>query len=117
MKKGGSMIASAFLVVVLAMTLAACGSDTHMMLHLSFDEGNGVTVKDASGNLPDVEMNYEFTHAAYMDSQDPQWRENGISGGCLLLDGTSTYVTYNSNDIMVEGKALTVQAWIAPPHL
>lgn len=117
MKKRVSMIASAFLVVVLAMTLAACGSDTHkndLMLHLSFDEGNGVTVKDASGNLPDVEMNYEFTHAAYMDSQDPQWRENGISGGCLLLDGTSTYVTYNRNDIMVEGKALTVQAWIAP---
>lgn len=117
MKKRVSMIASAFLVVVLAVTLAACGSDTHkndLMLHLSFDEGDGVTVKDASGNLPDVEMNYEFTHAAYMDSQDPQWRENGISGGCLLLDGTSTYVTYNRNDIMVEGKALTVQAWIAP---
>lgn len=117
MKKRVSMIAAAFLAVVLAMTLAACGSDTHkndLMLHLSFDEGNGVTVKDASGNLPDVEMNYEFTHAAYMDSQDPQWRENGISGGCLLLDGTSTYVTYNRNDIMVEGKALTVQAWIAP---
>lgn len=117
MKKRVSMIAAAFLVVVLTMTLAACGSDTHkndLMLHLSFDEGNGVTVKDASGNLPDVEMNYEFTHAAYMDSQDPQWRENGISGGCLLLDGTSTYVTYNRNDIMVEGKTLTVQAWIAP---
>lgn len=117
MKKRVSMIAAAFLAVVLAMTLAACGSDTHkndLMLHLSFDEGNGVTVKDASGNLPDVEMNYEFTHAAYMDSQDPQWRENGISGGCLLLDGTSTYVTYNRNNIMVEGKALTVQAWIAP---
>lgn len=117
MKKRVSMIAAAFLAVVLAMTLATCGSDTHkndLMLHLSFDEGNGVTVKDASGNLPDVEMNYEFTHAAYMDSQDPQWRENGISGGCLLLDGTSTYVTYNRNDIMVEGKALTVQAWIAP---
>lgn len=117
MKKRVSMIAAAFLVVVLAVTLAACGSDTHkndLMLHLSFDEGDGVTVKDASGNLPDVEMNYEFTHAAYMDSQDPQWREDGISGGCLLLDGTSTYVTYNRNDIMVEGKALTVQAWIAP---
>lgn len=118
MKKKVSMIAAALIAVVMAVTLASCGgSDAHkkdLLLHLAFDEGSGLTVKDTSGNLPDVEMNYEFSHAAYMDSQDPQWREKGISGGCLLLDGTSTYVTYNRNDIMVEGKALTVQAWIAP---
>ena len=117
MKKKVSMIATLVIVIALAVTLAACGGDAHskdLLLHLTFDEGNGLTVKDASGNLPDVEMNYEFAHAVYMDSQDPQWRENGISGGCLLLDGTSTYVTYNRNDITVEGPALTVQAWIAP---
>ncbi len=112
------------LAIVLAVLVAAAaavyfllpkgGRANDLLLHLNFDEGKGVTVKDASGHLPDVDMNYEFAHAAYMDSQDPQWRQNGISGGCLLLDGTSTYVTYNRNDITVQGKALTVQAWIAP---
>ena len=104
-------------LLLLAVLLTACSSDRHkgdLMLHLSFDEGKGLTVKDASGHVPEVEMNYEFAHAAYMDSQDPQWRQTGIAGGCLLLDGSSTYVTYNRNDITVEGPALTVQAWIAP---
>lgn len=108
---------SVLLVLCMLFVLTACSGDKHkddLMLHLTFNEGKGLTVKDASGHLPDVEMNYEFAHAAYMDSQEPQWRENGIDGGCLLLDGSSTYVTYNRNDITVEGKALTVQAWIAP---
>ena len=117
MKKKVSRIVTFVMAAVLAVTLTACGGDAHskdLLLHLTFDEGSGVTVKDASGKLPDVEMNYEFSHAVYMDSQDPQWRTDGISGGCLLLDGTSTYITYNRNDITVEGPALTVQAWIAP---
>ena len=117
MKKKVSMIAALLLAAFMVMALTACGSDAHkkdLMLHLTFDEGSGVTVKDASGNLPDAEVDYGFTHAAYMDSQEPQWREQGVKGGCLLLDGTSTYVTYNRKDITVEGKALTVQAWIAP---
>lgn len=105
------------LLLLLAVLFTACSGDKHkdeLLMHLTFDEGKGLTVKDASGHLPDVDMNYEFAHAAYMESQDPQWRTEGISGGCLLLDGASTYVTYNRNDITVEGKALTVQAWIAP---
>lgn len=105
------------LLLCLLFALTACNGDAHskdLLLHLKFDEGSGLTVKDASGHLPDVEMNYEFAHAAYMDSQDPQWRKDGISGGCLLLDGSSTYVTYNRNDLTVEGPALTVQVWIAP---
>ena len=109
------------LCVATLLALAACGGtgskDPHqkdLLLHLGFDEGSGLTVKDSAGKVPDTEMNYEFAHAAYMDNQDPQWRESGISGGCLLLDGSSTYVSYNRNDITVEGKALTVSVWIAP---
>lgn len=110
-----SALAAVLLALVLVLT--ACGGDAHkkdLLMHLKFDEGSGVTVKDSSGNLPDTEMNYAFAHAAYMDSQDPQWRSDGISGGCLLLDGSSTYVNYKRNDITVEGKSLTVQVWIAP---
>ena len=105
------------LLLLLAALLTACSGDRHkddLLLHLTFDEGKGLTVKDASGHLPDVDMNYEFSHAAYMENQDPQWRSTGISGGSLLLDGASTYVTYNRNDITVEGKAFTAQVWIAP---
>lgn len=113
-----AMIVAVVMTAVLLLGLTACGNqDAHkkdLMLYLAFDEGSGVTVKDSSGNLPDVEMNYGFSHAAYMDSQDPQWRETGISGGCLLLDGSTTYVGYKRTDMTVEGKALTIQAWIAP---
>ena len=106
------------LCAVMLLTLAACGaSDSHkkdLLLHLSFDEGKGLTVKDSAGKVPDTDLNYEFSHAAYMDNQDPQWRTEGVSGGCLLLDGSSTYLSYNRNDITVSGSALTVQVWIAP---
>ncbi len=104
-------------VLGLAVLLTACSKEKeekNLLLYLKFDEGKGLTVKDDSGNVPDVEMNYAFSHAAYMESQEPQWRTSGISGGCLLLDGSSTYVTYNRNDITVEGPAFTAQVWIAP---
>ena len=105
------------LLLLLAVLVTACSRDEHdkdLLLHLKFDEGQGTTVRDASGHLPEVEMNYGFTHAAYMEPQDPQWRAEGVSGGCLLLDGSTTYVTYNRNDLTLEGKALTIQLWIAP---
>ena len=106
------------LCAALLLALTACGaSDSHkkdLLLHLSFDEGKGLTVKDSAGKVPDTDLNYEFSHAAYMDNQDPQWRDKGVSGGCLLLDGSSTYLSYNRNDITVSGPALTVSVWIAP---
>ena len=115
--KKRTIILIALLVAALFL-LAGCGSkDKHskaLLLHLTFDEGQGLVVKDAAGKVPDTEMNYTFAHATYMDSQDPQWRKEGISGGCLLLDGSSTYVSFNRNDITVSGKALTAQVWIAP---
>ena len=84
------------------------------MMYLTFDEGEGLTVHDASGHLPDTDMNYTFAHAVYMDSQDPQWRTDGISGGCLLFDGSGTYIAYKKSDIKVSGEQLTISVWIAP---
>ncbi|MCR5295081.1 MAG: LamG domain-containing protein, partial [Lachnospiraceae bacterium] len=109
-----------FLTMILFMTLflSSCGGNAakerEELLHLTFDEGAGFTVKDVSGRLPDTELNYLFAHAAYMDSRDPEWRKDGVAGGSLLLDGTSTFVSYDKSDITLQGKALTVQVWIAP---
>ena len=103
------------LILTLMAGMAGC-SDAHkndLMLHLTFDEGKGLDITDASGNLEAVEMEYQLAHAAYTENQDPQWRKNGAEGGCLLFDGT-TYVTYNKNDIAVSGPALAVSVWIAP---
>ena len=97
--------------------LSGCGgSEKDLLLHLAFDEGSGTTITDSSGHLPDAELNYLYTNAVYMDSQNPQWREAGIQGGSLLFDGNSTYITYNKQDLAVEGSSLTYQnieqSWI-----
>lgn len=118
MKKPVIWIAAA--AVLLAAAVAAiflfANSDPHkkdLLLHLKLDEGKGLTVADASGNLADVELDYHLAHAAYTENQEPQWRKDGVKGGCLLFDGTA-YITYNKNHIKVSGSALTVSAWIAP---
>lgn len=118
MKKKSILIVAAVLILAAAVAVFFLlgNSDPHkgdLILHLKLDEGKGLNVSDASGNLPDTELDYHLAHAAYTDSQDPQWRTEGISGGCLLFDGT-TYITYNKNHIAVEGSALTISAWIAP---
>lgn len=123
MKKKWILIVAAIVVVCAVAAIAAFfllreDRDPHsedLLLHLTFDEGKGLMISDASGNVPDTELDYGLAHAAYMlESQDPQWRQTGIQGGCLLFDGSSTYVTYNKNDIAVEGSALTISVWIAP---
>ncbi len=118
------------LLVIIPIVLAVCiaagaaawfflgaGADPHkedLLLHLTFDEGKGLMVSDASGNVPDTELDYGLAHSAYTPDQEPQWRQNGIKNGCLLFDGSTTYVTFNKNDIKVGGSALTISVWIAP---
>ncbi len=120
-KKRILIIAAAVLVICLAGAAAwllfGAGFDAHssdLLLYLTFDEGKGLTISDASGNVPDTELTYGLAHSAYTEDQEPQWRDDGIKGGCLLLDGSTTYVTFNKNDIQVGGSALTISVWIAP---
>ncbi len=87
-------------------------SDT--ILRLTFDEGRGAKVRDATGNLPDGDIEYCFLHAAYTRDMEPQWRRCGVKGGCLLFDGSSTAVTYPEDALALGGGAMTVSAWIAP---
>lgn len=104
------------LMTAALLSLSACG-DTHekeLLLYLNLNEGSGTEITDASGNLPTGELEYLYTNAVYMDSQDPQWRSTGVDGGCLLMDGTSTFITYSKDDISVGGEQLTISLWVAP---
>ena len=56
-----------------------------MLLYLSFDEGAGSVIRDASGRLPDGNVRYQFLTSA--DPMDPQWRDTGVENGSLLFDG------------------------------
>ena len=71
-------------------------------------------MSDLSRHVADAQVQYGFTNAAFMDSQDPQWRDKGAEGGCLLFDGCTTYVEYPNSALRVSGSTLTVSAWIAP---
>ena len=110
------LIFIAALAALMSLLLCGCGGDAHkddLLLHLKLDEGKGLAVTDASGNLADVELDYHLANSPYTDAQNPQWREKGVKDGCLLFDGT-TFITYNKNDIKVSGSSLTISGWIAP---
>lgn len=109
--------AGVLLLVLLAFTCTACsggGDSDQPLLHLSFDEGSGNQVSDGAGKAQPTEVNYLFTNAAYMESRDPEWRTEGIQGGCLLFDGNSNYIGYEPEELLVQGEALTVSVWVAP---
>ena len=105
-------------MAVLLMTsllLAACQSDDDsLLLYLNFDEKQGSEIEDQAEKLDAAEVNYNFTHAAYIEDRDPQWRDTGVAGGSLLFDGSSTYISYPAESITVSGKALTISVWVAP---
>lgn len=109
-------ILTVLLLLALVLSCTGCG-EAHkkdLLLHLSFNEGKGTTVADSSGNLPEETLEYLYTKSAYMPSQEPQWRTSGIDGGCILMDGTSTFVSYTKNDVSIGGEKLTISLWVAP---
>ena len=109
-------------LIILSLVLAAfctgCsgdhGSAEGLLLNLSFDEGSGNQVSDSAGAVETAMVAYNFTNAAYMENRDPEWRTEGVQGGCLLFDGNSNYVSYDPEKLLVEGEALTVSVWVAP---
>ena len=90
------------------------GADSREILHLTFDEGRGAVVHDAAGSLPDAPIQYRFLRPAFTPPREPQWRDCGVAGGCLLFDGSSTAVVYPPEAVTLGGNALTISAWIAP---
>lgn len=89
------------LLVVLIVLSIGCGGENNksnpegLLLSLSFDEGSGNQVSDGTGAVETAEVAYNFTNAAYMENRDPEWRSQGVQGGCLLFDGNSNYVSYD----------------------
>lgn len=90
------------------------GNPEGLLLYLRFDEGGGNQVSDGAGAVQPAQVNYLFTNAVYMDSRDPEWRSQGVQGGCLLFDGCSNYIAYEPEELLVQGEALTVSVWVAP---
>ena len=106
------------LSLLLALVCAACsgkeiGNPEKLLLSLNFDEGAGNQVLDGAGQAQPAVVKYLFTNAAYMDARSPEWRSQGVSGGCLLFDGCSNYIGYEPEELMVRGEALTISVWAA----
>ena len=107
------------LSLLLALVCTACsgkeiGNPEKLLLSLNFDEGSGNQVLDSGGQAQPAEVKYLFTNAAYMDARSPEWRSQGVSGGCLLFDGCSNYIEYEPEELLVQGEALAISVWAAP---
>lgn len=114
---GGKTMRKALLLVLVLfiLTISSSLAETarnDMLLYLSFDEGAGSVIRDASGRLPDGNVRYQFLTSA--DPMDPQWRDTGVENGSLLFDGCSTCIAWPASDLCLAGNALTVSAWVAP---
>ena len=105
------------LALVLALVSAAFAdavSEETMLFYLTFDEGIGSVIHDASGRLPDGDVRYQYLTPAYTEPMDPQWRNAGVDGGTLLFDGCSTCVEWPASSVCLAGRSLTVSVWVAP---
>ena len=102
-----------FLMLLLCV-LAQAEEEPSLMLYLTFDEGTGSTLQDASGHLGDADIAYQYLNPVYTDPMDPQWRTVGVKGGSLLFDGASTEIAYRADEVSLSGNALTISVWVAP---
>ncbi|MGD9605034.1 MAG: GH32 C-terminal domain-containing protein [Bacilli bacterium] len=108
-----------FFLLFIVSSLYACGkSDPYtkdLLLHLTFDEGQGNKVNDASKNEAPATVAYVFTNPSFMENpEDPQWRATGINNGSLLFDGYSNFIRYQEEDLKIRGSKLSISVWIAP---
>lgn len=106
--------AALVLAVFLAAQLAGCAGKDDLLLHLGFEKGSGNLLQDTGGGAGQAELKYVLTNTPYNTPQDPQWREQGVEGGCLLFDGSSNYAAFSPDAIAVEGKTFSISVWVAP---
>ena len=115
-------LSTTFCVLLMSLVLVTgCNKNTYndphkkdLMLYLALDEGSGDIVKDSSNHLEDAKLQYIFNNAQYKESEDSQWRSNGIQGGSLLFDGYSNFVRYSEEEFCYGGSNLSISCWVAP---
>lgn len=118
----GKILTLSMAGVCLFTSLIGCSSgqddqtetDSSVLLHLNFDEGKGNTVTSIGSFAETSTVRYELSSGYAQDPQDPQWRSIGIKKGSLLFDGYSNYIQYSYDDIILHGKRLSIEAWVAP---
>jgi len=97
------MLKITFAVVFAGLLISGFASADVVGLWL-FDEGQGDTVKDSSGNGNDGVI------------EGAQWT-NGKFGSALQFDGVTTRVVIPSSDSLNVPEQVTVEAWIFPTEL
>ncbi len=102
-------------IILLAALLAGCGQKQAVQpfFHLTFEEGSGSQVTDRITEKQ-AEVAYVLSRSPYQEPQDPQWRQQGVEGGCLLFDGCSNVISFSPEDVLVEGDAFSISVWVAP---
>jgi hypothetical protein len=63
---------------------AGCGTQSakdDLLLYLAFDETEGNEAADSAGKVNTEEVQYQYTHAVYTESMDPEWRTCGVKDG------------------------------------
>ncbi|WP_373229357.1 GH32 C-terminal domain-containing protein [Cohnella sp.] len=81
--------------------------------HWKLNEASGANALETVSNTSDP-VAYHLNTGMNQPAQSPLWKTDGISGGALLFDGYSTYVTRTPEKTPAPGKALSVEAWVAP---
>lgn len=80
------------------------------LLKLSFED-TGFTVKNTEGEQESAELESVFKEPAYQDAPVEPYRPAGVVGKALNFDGYSNYAEFNET---VEGRELTIDAYVAP---
>ena len=76
-----------------------------LLAHWTFDEGDGYTVNDSSGN------NLHGTLYGRTGSPPPQWIPGIVGDYALMFDGDSDYVNVPYDDVF-NAKNFTLSAWL-----
>jgi len=80
------------------------------ILYLSFDDAQGMTAKDASGNARDATVKTDATGAP-VEVAD-LWVKDGKKGGAIRFDGENVYLALPPTGLDREDKPFTFEAWV-----
>ncbi len=79
-------------------------ADPDLVLHLAFDRDDGATARDYSPNAHTVTV-----YGAI-------WSPEGVAGGAMSFNGTSTYLSTISTEALMRNGQYSVSLWFAPTN-